>query len=222
MSRDLVIAILVSLFIHGGAAVSGYFFKEKPAPVAKAEEVPTIALELPPPEPEEPEIVENTTEAPTEVADLAPPMQNDVPSAVIDSPFVQQIQAPPPPGLNRPTGAIVIPTNTRPSVGAGAGLKNIFDLASLDKKPAPTFQPKPPYPFELKRSGIEGEVVVSFIVDSLGNVIDPYIVRSTNPAFESAVLSTVVKWRFKPGQKGGAAVNTRNVQILIPFSLKAD
>lgn len=221
MSRDLIIAILVSILIHGGAAVSGYFFKEKPAPVAKAEEVPTIALELPPPEPEEPEVVENTTEAPSEVADLAPPMQTDVPSAVIDSPFVQQISAPPPPGLNRPTG-IVIPTNTRPSVGAGAGLKNIFDLASLDKKPTPTFQPKPPYPFELKRSGIAGEVVVSFIVDSLGNVIDPYIVRSTNPAFEGAVLSTVVKWRFKPGQKGGAAVNTRNVQILIPFSLKAD
>ena len=222
MSRDLILAILASILIHAGLAVSGYVFKDKPVPAAKTEEMPTIALELPPPKPEEPETVDNTAEAPAEVADLAPPMQNDLPSAVIDSPFVQQIQAPPPPGLTRPTGNIVIPASPRPSVGAGAGLRNIFDLAALDKKPTPTFQPKPPYPFELKRSGIEGEVVVSFMVDSLGNVVDPAVVRSTNPGFDTAVLSTVAKWRFKPGQKGGVAVNTRNVQILIPFSLKAD
>lgn len=221
MSRDLLIAIFASILLHGGFALSGYFGNGKPAPAPKAEEIPTIAIDLPPPEPEEPEVVDNTTDAPAEVADLAPPMQNDVPSAVIDSPFVQQIQAPPPPGLNRPTG-IVIPTSTRPSVTAGSGLKNLFDLAALDKKPTPTFQPKPPYPFELKRSGIEGEVVVGFIVDSQGAVVDPFIVRSTNPGFEATVLATVAKWRFKPGQKGGAAVNTRNVQILLPFTLKAD
>ena len=219
MSRDLVIAIFFSLLLHGGLAFSGYFGGGRPAPAAKAEEIPTIALDIPPPEPEEPETVDNTTEAPAEAADLAPPMQNYVPSAVIDSPFVQPFQPPPPPGLNRSTGSIVIPTNTRPAVGAGAGLKNIFDLAALDKKPTPTFQPKPPYPFELKRSGIEGEVFVKFIVDSLGNVIDPVIIRSSNPGFEASVLTTVVKWRFKPGQKGGVAVNTRNVQILIPFTL---
>ena len=223
MSRDLIIAVLFSLLLHGGFAVSGYLFKDKPAPVAKAEEIPTIALDLPPPpEPEEPETVDNTTEAPAEVADLAPPMQQDIPSAAIDTPFSQPPQ-PPVPEFKGASGPPRIPPTPRPaSLGAGAGLKGFFDLAALDKKPSPTFQPKPPYPFELKRSGIEGEVVVSFIVDSLGNVLEPYIVRSTNPGFEASVLSTVVKWRFKPGQKGGAAVNTRNVQILIPFSLKAD
>ncbi len=147
-------------------------------------------------------------------------MQTDVPSAVIDSPFVQQIQAPPPPGLARPsTGSIVIPTTTRPSITDGKGLGNIFDLASLEKRPAPISQPRPLYPFELRRAGISGEVIVRFIVDSSGNVRDPQIIRSTNPAFEGPVLDVVMKWKFRPGEKGGVKVNTRNVEIRIPFNL---
>lgn len=223
MSRDLIIAILASILLHGGIAASGYLTKEKPAAVVVAEDIPTIALDLPPPpEPDEPEIVEDVvSEAPGDIADLAPPMQNDVPSAVIDSPFVQQIQAPPPPGLNRPTGAIAIPTSTRPSVTAGKGLGNIFDLAALDQRPEARVRINPVYPFEMRRSGLKGDVVVGFIVDSNGDVRDPYIIRSSNAGFEEAAIQAVLKWKFKPGKKGGAAVNTRVAQPLT-FSLNAE
>ena len=222
MSRDLIIAIFVSILLHGGLAMRGMFSDEKPAPVVE-EAVPTIALDLPPPpEPDEPEVLEDVvSEAPGEIADLAPPMQNDVPSAVIDSPFVQQIQAPPPPGLNRPTGSITIPTSPRPAVTAGKGLGNIFDLASLDQRPEARVRINPVYPFEMRRSGLKGEVVVGFIVDSNGDVRDPYIVRSSNAGFEEAALQAVLKWKFKPGKKGGAAVNTRVAQPLT-FSLNAE
>lgn len=226
MSRDLIIAILASVFIHFGIAGSSYLVRTEPAAAASGdEEVPTIALDLPPPpEPEEPEIVEDAVSdsEPGEIADLAPPMQNDVPSAVIDSPFVQTLQAPVPEGLNRPTGSITIPTATRPAVTSGKGLANFFDLSALDKDPSPTVQPRPQYPFELKRSGIEGEVLVGFKVNPDGTVRDPYIIRSSNPGFEEIVLSTVLKWRFRPGEKGGAPVGTNDVRILIPFSLKAN
>jgi protein TonB len=223
MSRDLIIAVICSILLHGGVAGSGYLFKEKPAPAAVVEEVPTIALDLPPPpEPDEPEVVEDAvSDAPAELADLAPPMQNDMPSAVIDSPFVQQIQAPPPPGLNRPTGAITIPTNTRPAVTAGKALGNIFDLASLDQRPEARVRITPVYPFEMRRSGLKGEVVVGFIVDSNGDVRDPYIVKSSNPGFEDAAIQAVLKWKFRPGRKGGAAVNTRVAQPLT-FNLNTE
>jgi protein TonB len=225
MSRNAVIAALLSLLLHAGVAFSGYLIPEPEVPAAAEEEIPTIALDMPPPpEPEEPETVENIVAedtAPSDVADLAAPMLADLPSAIIDSPFVQQLQAPPPPGLTRPSGNIVIPTGP-PRPVAGGGLKNLFNLAELDKKPTPTFQPRPVYPFELKRLGVEGEVLVRFVVDSQGNVRDPEIIRSTNPGFDDAVITAVLKWRFRPGQKGGAAVNTRNVQIPIPFSLKSE
>ncbi len=223
MSRDLIIAVLASILIHGGFALSGYLTKAKPAAAKAKEEIPTIALDMPPPpEPDEPEVVDDaTSDTPAEIADLAPPMQNDMPSAVIDSPFVQQIQAPPPPGLNRPTGSIVIPTNTRPTVNARKSLGNIFDLAALDQRPEARVRPYPVYPFEMRRSGLKGEVTVGFIVDTQGDVRDPYIIKSSNSAFEDAAIQAVLKWKFKPGRKGGVAVNTRVAQPL-SFSLDTE
>lgn len=225
MSRNFILAILASVIIHGGVAVSSYFVKEPVVAVVVAEEIPTIALDLPPPpEPDEPEIVEDVvSDAPAEISDIAPPMQTDLPTAVIDSPFVQRIQAPPPPGLNRPAGSIAstIPTITRPAVGTGRSIGEIFDLGSLDQRPDARVRPPPVYPFEMRRSGLRGEVTVGFIVDSNGNVLDPYIISSSNPGFEDAAIQAVLKWKFRPGRKGGAAVNTRVAQPLT-FNLNAE
>lgn len=221
MRRNVILSVLVSLLLHGGVAGAGFFFDSKPVAASIKEEVPTIAIDLPPPpEPEEPEIVENVSDAPAEAADLAPPMQNDLPSAVIDSPFVQRLQAPQPPGISRPAGGISIPTHTHGSAVGGAKMANLFNLADLDQKPEARVRTAPIYPFEMRRSGLKGSVVVGFIVDSSGAVRDPYIVRSSNPGFEQAAIDTVLKWRFRPGKKGGAAVNTR-VQQPIEFTLNA-
>src|SRR5688572_9486702 len=94
MSRQVLIAVSVSVLFHAGAAASGAFFKEKPAAVAAAPEIPTIALDQPPPpEPEEPEtLTDAVADVPVDIADLAPPTQADIPSAVIDSAFVQAVQ----------------------------------------------------------------------------------------------------------------------------------
>jgi periplasmic protein TonB len=224
MSRNSIIALLVSILLHGGVAASGLFFKKSAGNAAPAApEVPTIALDMPPPpEPEEPEVTEDAPiEAPTEIADMAPPMQNDVPSAVIDSPFVQQLQAPIPQGLSRPVGNPTIPTNTRPAVGGGKPLGTIFDISSLDQRPEARVRIKPVYPFEMRRSGVKGEVTVGFVVDSNGDVRDPYIIKSSSAGFEQAAIDAVLKWKFKPGKKGGTAVNTRVAQPL-SFSLNTE
>ncbi len=225
MSRDLIIAILVSLFLHSGIALSGYLIDSAPAEVVVAEdEMPTIEiLTPPPPQPEEPEIVDAVPgeTAPSEAADLAPPMQTDTPSAVIDSPFVQRIQAPPPPGLNRATGAIVIPTGPPPTAVRASNLTNIFNLADLDENPRSVVRTPPVTPFEMRRAGIKGDVIMEFIIDQAGNVRDPVILQSNHPAFEQAAIDAVLKWKFKPGRKGGAAQNTR-VRQRIEFKLNTD
>ena len=220
MSRDIILSVLASFLLHGSLAGGGYLFKKRPGVASVEAEAPTIELNLPPPpEPEEPEPVENlAAEAPADAVDLAPPMQNDTPSAVIDSPFVQKLQAPPPPGINRSAGAIAIPTDTRPSAVAGPKMANLFNLGDLDQKPEARVRTSPIYPFEMRRSALKGYVMVGFIVDSGGDVRDPYIVRSSNPGFEQAAMDTVLKWKFKPGKKGGVAVNTR-VQQPIEFGL---
>jgi protein TonB len=220
MRRDLIIGLLVSILVHGGLGISGSLFnaakvKKK---VAK-DDTPTITISLPPIEPDDPEpTVEG--EASDAVATIAPPSLADVPGVVQVDSFVQQVQPPPPPNMGKPTGAITIPTG-RPAAGVGKGLGEIFDISKLDQAPQARFQPKPAYPFEMRRQGITGEVVVEFVVDSNGDVRDPYAKRSSQREFETAAVQAVQKWKFKPGKKGGKNVNTRML-VPIEFSISAD
>jgi protein TonB len=97
-------------------------------------------------------------------------------------------------------------------------MKDLFDLANLDQIPVARFQARPVYPFEMRRAGITGEVLVGFIVDSNGDVRDAYAIRSNQREFEAAAIQAVMKWKFRPGRKGGRAVNTR-MQVPIVFSI---
>jgi periplasmic protein TonB len=70
----------------------------------------------------------------------------------------------------------------------------------------------------MSRAGINGEVVVEFIINESGDVIDSRVVRSSHREFEVPALQAVQKWKFKPGRRGGKAVKTRASQ-LIEFNL---
>lgn len=94
----------------------------------------------------------------------------------------------------------------------------VFDISMLDHTPVARFQARPQYPFEMRRAGINGEVVVDFVVDTNGDVTDAYALRSSRKEFEAAAVQAVSKWKFKPGRKGGQDVNT-HLQIPIVFSL---
>jgi protein TonB len=222
MNRDLIIGLIVSVTLHAGVFLSELVFpKEAEVVVQVVEEEFTIELmEMPPLEPEPEDIIEATDDAPPEEIEFAPPMQADVPSVNLETPFLQKLQPPPPPGLERPTGIISIPkTSTNRAIGQG--MSDLFDLSNLDQQPSPRFQAKPVYPFEMRRAGITGQVVVAFIVDSKGNVREAYSLKSSHREFEQAAVQAVSKWRFRPGQKGGRAVNTR-MNVPIVFNITDD
>jgi protein TonB len=215
MTRDLIIGLIISVSLHAGFFGWEKLFPEEEVVVVveQEEEFEIDLMEMPPLEPEPEEIFEEESSDVVEEIEFAPPMQADVPSVNVESAFVQKLQPPPPPGLERPTGVISIP-KTSASRAIGKGMKDLFDLKNLDQAPTPRFRSNPVYPFEMRRAGIEGEVVVGFIVDSSGNVREAYPMRSTHREFESAAVQAVSKWRFRPGKKGGRAVNTR---MLVPI-----
>jgi protein TonB len=66
----------------------------------------------------------------------------------------------------------------------------------------------------MRRAGINGSVVVEFIINTEGDVIQTQIVRSSHREFEMPALQAVQKWKFKPGRKGGRVVNVRASQLL--------
>ncbi len=224
MHRDQFLGIFIALLIHAGFAFGHYLIPDGSGrKSADAEDVPTIAVTPMPilePEPPDPSEADALAEAePADLSDLAPPpMQADTPAVVAPSAFQQKLQPPPPPNLGGPAGAITIPKGNF-GAAAGTGLKGLFDLAALDQKPVPRFIAKPTYPYEMRRARINGEVVIGLIVDAEGNVINPYIISSTNPAFEAEALRAILRWKFRPGKKGGVSVSTRNVQVPLVFNL---
>ena len=71
-------------------------------------------------------------------------------------------------------------------------------------------EPVPPrYPESLRRAGVEGDVVVKFVVDTTGQVEmrSVEIVSSTHEAFTAAVREALARMRFFPSAVGERKVN---------------
>ena len=110
---------------------------------------------------------------------------------------------------------MTVPKN---SITVSKTMSEVFDLKNLDQQPQPKFRQQPTYPFEMKRQGIEGEVLIEFICDNNGEVKDAKVVKSDNHAFDSAAIDAIYKWKFRAGKKGGRSVSARMQQPFV-FSI---
>ncbi len=212
MRRDLITGFILTLTLEIVVGWGGNLTHFKPKPKPKDDDIP-VNIVMPKIEPDEPEVVEDQ---PPQPQDIAPPMQQDVPQAVTPESFVQQIE-PPPPDLSALAKNIV----KIPEVRTGLSGVEIFDISKLDQQPVARFQARPQYPFEMRRAGISGDVLVDFIVDTNGDVRNAFSVRSSQREFEAAAVQAVSKWKFKPGRKNGHNVYT-HMQVPIVFTLNED
>jgi len=79
----------------------------------------------------------------------------------------------------------------------------------------------PRYPPVLQQAGMQGRVMIEFIVDTLGRAErgSLRVVNSFHPLAESPARETVTSCRFRPGRIQGRAVRVR-VQIPINFTIQ--
>jgi protein TonB len=70
--------------------------------------------------------------------------------------------------------------------------------------PRPTRQKRPEYPKRAFAAGIEGTVLVKFLVGEQGEVAHLEIRRSI-PELDAAAAACLRKWTFEPGRVGGVA-----------------
>jgi len=95
----------------------------------------------------------------------------------------------------------------------------IFELNDVDLEPEPLLQSPPFYPLQAKSRGIEGEVVLMFIVNTEGLVEHVEVISSKNGEyFIESAISAVKRWKFKPGKYQGEVVPVR-VQLPLSFDL---
>lgn len=78
------------------------------------------------------------------------------------------------------------------------------------------------YPEECRKQGIEGRVVIKFVVNKDGSIVDLETVRSPHPALAEEglrVVKSMPKW--KPAKEGGKVVRSRfNIPIVFKLSGK--
>lgn len=65
---------------------------------------------------------------------------------------------------------------------------------------------QPEYPRVMAKFGVNGLVTTEFVIDVNGQIINPVIVASDNPAFDEPALEALFKWKFSPGQIDGIKV----------------
>ena len=77
------------------------------------------------------------------------------------------------------------------------------------------------YPETAKEAGIQGRVIVQFIVDEDGNVTNPKVIRGVHEALNQAALDAVTAQEFEPGKADGEAVKVQ-MSLPVTFRLQGD
>lgn len=129
--------------------------------------------------------------------------------------------------LRAGTGTITNPTKAVTTAAASmdsdaeiaamnALLANAYQVLEVDSAAAPDpTSAAPVYPPDLEARGIEGHVIVRFVVDSTGYVdmASVMTVEATGPAFERAVRSAMPRMKFRPAMMGDRPVRQLAEQL---------
>jgi periplasmic protein TonB len=221
-SGGMALSVATHLALIAGATAATAGLPRTAKPVRP----PIVQLTPPAPKPIEPRHVVDTDR---NTATLPGPIANIVITHV-DAPTTVPVSLPP---IDM-TGAlaadsIVIGSGPARSGGATCQLRCLY----LEDKGSPgewhvnellmhmITPAKPRYPEMLRQAGIDGRVLVRFVVDTLGR-IDPasvQILSSTHDQFTRAVRDALSGFRFRPAESNGKRIPAL---AEMPFEFKVD
>jgi protein TonB len=147
------------------------------------------------------------------------PRSPDIP---VRDPRPDEFVIPPLPPVRRGTEIDRIPSDwvsQRDPIG-NVGPR-VVSWTDLDRVPRARVQPAPSYPYEMRDKGMEGTVVVEFLVDEAGSAYNPSVLSTTARGFEEAALRAVARWKFEPGLKDGRRVRFR-MSVPVVFRLNRE
>lgn len=74
------------------------------------------------------------------------------------------------------------------------------------------------YPTISQENGVQGKVIVQFVVNKDGTIVDPVVVRSVDPYLDKEALRVIKQMpKWKPGKQRGKAVR---VKYTVPVTFK--
>ena len=165
-----------------------------PVPVFK--DVPPTQPLTPPPPPRPP--------VPVAIPDDAPPPADEL-NLRLDPLTVSENAAPPPPPSAdeaiEDEVATFLPVEDMPQLIGG--LESLYEQVV--------------YPEMAKQAGLEGKVIVQFVVDREGRVQRPVVLRGVHALLDEAALEAVRGLRFHPGRQRDRPVP---VKMSLPITFK--
>ncbi|HEX4276349.1 MAG TPA: TonB family protein [Bryobacteraceae bacterium] len=94
--------------------------------------------------------------------------------------------------------------------GSGGGIGGgVYKVGGGVSQPSVLFKVDPEYSEEARKAKYSGTVTLAVIVDAEGHARDIHVVKSLGMGLDEKAIEAVGKWKFKPGMKGGQAVNVR-------------
>jgi protein TonB len=182
------------------------------------------------------EDIEPTRElAPPPPPPPAPPPPREVPDAVeVEEDVIEEINLDltatfsPPPAPPRQEGPAVVPPPTLdeppppPPPAPEPTEPEVFEVAEVQPELVgglAGLQSRLVYPKVAAQAGIEGRVIVQFVVDERGNVVDPVAIRSPNSILSEAAVKAIQESQFRPGQQRGRPVRVR-FSVPVTFELR--
>jgi protein TonB len=132
----------------------------------------------------------------------------------------------PPPPMQQPQmqqsnpNLAAVSTGFSADVQSDTGLSGGLNLDSGDGDYLPIVKVAAIYPRRAQSRGIEGYVIVEFVVTTNGSVKDAKIVKA-EPAgiFDQAALDAALKFKYKPRVVDGVAMEVAGVQNKISFEI---
>jgi protein TonB len=111
-----------------------------------------------------------------------------------------------------------LPPLTQKNVGVTASTASTTTAATVILEPRPIRRPKPAYPPQAQRRGLEGKVILQVTVGVDGAVRAVAVNRgSSHLLLDEAAVASVWDWRFQPGEVGGSR---QEMTILLPVDFR--
>jgi len=137
----------------------------------------------------------------------------------------------PPPPPDEPPPDMPKPTFENSDVSQGIDIGqvqmtvdlNVGDLGgfSSDGDYLPIVKVAPVYPRRALTRGLEGYVILEFVVTKTGAVINPVVIESKPTGiFDRAALSAALKFKYKPKVVNGEPIDVAGVRNRITFELQ--
>ena len=109
------------------------------------------------------------------------------------------------------------------SVNPNLNFKRRRSGVFMDGSYVPIFQVPPQYPRRAAERGIEGCVVLRYVVTEVGSVRDPEVIKSIPQGiFDRAAIRAALRYKYKPLIRDGNAVEVEGVTQRITFVLEGE